>query len=315
MKRQVGVQESLKRRYRRDSIDRTTQELAEEFSTHQIESFLSKYTKLIERWDNRLTIDNLALAKRYIKSELRLVLCGSISRDGSDAKYYRAIFQGILPVSGADDDGRELDGLIFPRNVHNHAQVNADAYGPYRYDRLVFVQDVELVEARNGFVPSMVWLKSLDDAGSLLAGALYLFQSAGFKRIGGIADGEISVVPASPTGGNNIGCHQIECAAEIMNDIADDCAKTGGYFLKDADAKELISRLRVILGDDFIWCSAVKGGDFSLQITDVAFGPFDLYAGTAQWRHNILQCPIDARIKTSFPRKKPSGGATNWRGA
>jgi hypothetical protein len=34
---------------------------------------LHELDELLDRWENRLTVDNLALAERYLKGELRLI--------------------------------------------------------------------------------------------------------------------------------------------------------------------------------------------------------------------------------------------------
>ena len=246
------------------------------FPAEGVERLFGELDELRKRWDNRLTINNLAFAKRYSESELRLVLNIRVSHLAADGKDYCAVFQGILLVGGVDEEGGELDGRIFPRDLHNYAQINASARGPYRYDRLVFVQNVKLVELKDRFIPSVVWLEPLDNVDSLLAGTSYLFQSAGFKRFGCVAHGKTGGIRSAAAGNNHIGRNQIENSAEIMYDVTDDPAEAGRDFLADADAEIAISRIRIILGDDFIWVSAVKGVDFSLQVTDVGFGPFDL---------------------------------------
>ena len=250
------------------------------FPAENVERLFGELAELDHRWENRLTINNLAFAKRYIESKLRLALYFRVSlldsRLGADGKDYCAIFQGILPVGGVDEEGGELDRLVVPRDVHDYTRINASARGPYRYDRLVFVQDVKLVELKDRFIPSVVWLEPLDNVDSLLAGTSYLFQSVGFKRFGCVADGEIGGIWSAAVGDDHVGRDQIENSAEIMYDVADDSAEASGDFLADAEAEILISRFRVILGDDYIWVSVVKGVDFSLQVTDVGFGPFDL---------------------------------------
>lgn len=59
---------------------------------------LYELDELLERFDNRLAIDKLALAKRHIDAELRVGLRIIGLRDGARVEY-RTVLQRVLPVS------------------------------------------------------------------------------------------------------------------------------------------------------------------------------------------------------------------------
>jgi hypothetical protein len=53
--------------------------------------------QLIERWNNRLTIKNLALAKRYLEAKMHLVIRWEWYTQGR-SKQLRAILQRVLSI-------------------------------------------------------------------------------------------------------------------------------------------------------------------------------------------------------------------------
>jgi hypothetical protein len=63
---------------------------------------LHELDELLDRWENRLTVDNLALAERYLKGEIRLIV--SFEKIGRADKQFRAVLQGVLPIAGVDGE-------------------------------------------------------------------------------------------------------------------------------------------------------------------------------------------------------------------
>src|SRR6056297_520316 len=58
-----------------------------------------KLVELFRRWDNRLTIDNLSLAKRYIEGELLVFVAFILSGGGFNGQKCRAVFHRELRIS------------------------------------------------------------------------------------------------------------------------------------------------------------------------------------------------------------------------
>src|SRR6185503_12535409 len=89
----------------------------------------SQLAELEKRFDNRLTIENLALAKRYLDGELRIgIVCS--------AKWlpieFCTVFQRELPISRADGDRREYDRLSPIKARHPKSHDNAPMGRAYR---------------------------------------------------------------------------------------------------------------------------------------------------------------------------------------
>jgi hypothetical protein len=141
----------------------------------QFDESLHKLNELTERWDQRLTLDNLDLAKRYLKVELGVHVhlsyrvAAETRRDSVD---YCAIFQRDSQ-SGPDDAygprrhvvKREAGSVRVGGDNLGHGVRRGDA--PLRradgHQELVFVFDVELVEQPEQVARSLVRFGLFDE--------------------------------------------------------------------------------------------------------------------------------------------------------
>ena len=239
------------------------------------DDLLGELSEIEQRWNDRLTINNLSLAERYLKGELRLVACLQVG-NGTD-KQLRAILQGIFPIGGLNRDAGH--DLLYVGPFWRQLKPNRDVLvgRPYRHDSLVFIQSVKLMDEPERFAPSFIWLEFVDDASDLSSNALYLSRRVGFKRLAVIADGEAGALCDLPMVDHDKLAHQIvQGRAKVMRDIPDDGAQGGGYAFDDADTVDVASSLRIVIADDHIWIALVESADLRFKLTDVAFGPFDL---------------------------------------
>lgn len=247
-----------------------------------VEHALDKLADLRERWNNRLTIKNLSLAERYLKFELVVVACWSGPFLGG-FKQYRAVLKREHPVRRPDREGDAGDilqpFLVRKRFPHVHSKMESLVSGPYRYDRLVFIEDVELVEAPEGFIPTLVWFQVLDELPRLGAGPLYCFAKSGFKFLPIFPDNELGVVvtdPARVAVPHNGDDEKIESGSGVVDCIANDAAPFGGDTFPYADFVMKLAGARIGLGKDLIRIASEEGRNLIGEFSDVAFGPFDL---------------------------------------
>lgn len=250
--------------------------LDEHIICERLDRVAGKLDKLNERWNNRLTLDNLALAKRYIKGELRVVV--DFHAGGCCLKEYCAVFQRKLPISRSEEDGGKLHVLAEQfRHFGTHVDANAPMRRPDRDDHPVFVQNVELVDQPQCLiVPSVVWLEPLDCVDSVLGRSLYVTRNFGFKFLGCREDGKLRLSYVTGAQGNDLAREKIKCGAKVVDGVADGAAQADGDILLDPYAEKAISSLRIVVSDDFVGVSGEECTDVSPQISDVAFGPFDL---------------------------------------
>ncbi len=148
--------------------------------------------KLLEDWNNRLTLDNLSLVERYLKGELWLLCecirqgvsvdgkgCASRSSSSTDSENFRAIFQGVLPIRGADSNRWEVN-IFTGTDGAEMCQIedNVPVCGPYRRVESVLVGVTKFMELPKGINPSLVRLQSLKETDGFGAGAFDFSQHA-----------------------------------------------------------------------------------------------------------------------------------------
>lgn len=261
---------------------------------------LDRVRELHERWQQRLTLDNLALAKRYLEGELRILLHLTRPRRdmGADAgaEEFCAVLQRELSVGRTEGvlgeglgPGRRLAPLVLgrargghhepPRLLRHRAKVEDEVpVGcAYRDEQTVLVHVVELGDPVERVVPSLVWLDRLDKVHRRLARALYFSQALGFKFLGSVPDGELGAGDVGPSvHQHELASQQIERGAEIVDDVADDGGPAERRLRAHPDAENPLAGLRIFLGHDLIGFGIEEGTDLRFKITDVLFGPFDL---------------------------------------
>lgn len=196
-------------------------------------------------------------------------------------KQYRAILKRELPVLG--DQGERQDSRFFnefreePLSIKLHN--DPGVCGPYRYDRLVFVEDVESVEPPEGFVPTLVRFQTFDNLPRFVRSALYVFGEAGFKFLFALPDNEIDMVVTCPVGvamAHDGDHHQVESRTGIMDCVADDCTPVGRDAFVDPNLPDALASVRIFLNNDGIRLAGVERLNLFGHLPDVAFGPFDL---------------------------------------
>ncbi len=177
----------------------------------KLDESLDKLHKLKQRWNKRLTLDNLALTERYLKGELRVVVhlrSRPAATFGRNSEEWCAVFQRKLPVGGTESYGHRKvwRDVQFGRQVGHviegasEVENNARVCHANGHQELVFVHDVELMELPKRVLPSLVRLGLLYEVHSRLRRSLYLSRGTGFKSIGegrGVLEVNVSKVVGS----------------------------------------------------------------------------------------------------------------------
>lgn len=236
----------------------------EDVTVEDIDNALRELDELMECWNNRLTFDNLALRKRYLKGDLDipiLIIIGGSKKLLAVAHGERTLGAGNLSNDAQNDFGNSHRGKP----------------GPYRNDRLVFVGDVQFGDYPKGFAPGFVWFEPADKLTSFLAGTLYFSYKGGFEFFSRRPDRESGAL-GRPFAGDADGLldHIIEGGAEIVDTVPDYHAPLQGGRLDDIGLKDLAAGIRISLADDQIRVSLAKRLHGRAEIADVMFGPFDL---------------------------------------
>jgi hypothetical protein len=262
----------------------------------QLDEAFDKLDELVERWNNRLTLDNLDLAKRYLKNELRVhvhLRYWVVSAAGEDSVDFCAIFQRecfLEPhhFSGLADHLFEVafvpgvEKLVQGECIDSARVRHADGH-----QELVFVRDVELVEPPERVARSLVRFGFLDEVHRTFRRSLYLSGSAGFKSIGvpGLTaeHGESGViVDGFVLGTNHLANEQVESGTQVVDAVPGDGAPQERRLFGDFDPVDQISRMRLVIMNDSVRLVLLEPLVSGLEVTEVMFGPFDLYPNTGE---------------------------------
>lgn len=246
------------------------------------------FVDLGERWNNRLSLNDPRLVERYRSGLLHIhvhfslpggfALCQVISaRDCERERPFRHASGLGVVVSSSDDHWRAVtDGKL-----HHHG-----------HQKMVLVGNTELVEDPQGLpIPSRVRFQAFDQVHCSFRGVLYFSPNEGFVFLGrglglsgdreGCAHGRPDV-RARP-GQDELTRQQVQGRTEVVNNIPDEGApplrwNAEGYVYANQILTEVRARLDcrsikfIFTGEELV--------ESGVQITDVLFGPFDLYPST-----------------------------------
>jgi len=242
----------------------------------QLDEALDKLGELTQRWENRLTLDNLALVERYIKAELRILVHLALvpgAGVGRDPQDYCALFERERALRWGDSRGQRHvpagygvggdDGLV--RHAHGDQE-------------FVFVCDVETMETPKRVIPSLVRLGPLDEVHRFLGRSVYLFRRTGFKSFGkggfilenekaGLSGDGVSL------GSHQLANQQVEGGAEVVDGVTDDEGELGGGTIENFGVDDVLGALQVELNPHSARVSFAPASLFGFQAIQVFARP------------------------------------------
>ena len=237
---------------------------------------------LAERVHHRLTLQNLRLAERYIKGELKIHIhfrsMASLETTDYCVVLYRAVGSPSEPKEmgpiGRNFAGSRHMARHVPRE-HGHIQPENGVGGSIgREKSVVLVYDVRDVQAPQKLVSTFVGFDRLENVHRAFTPALYRSSMGVFKFLGSIIEGELGFATGSGSHGN--APQNIEGGAEVMDGISGNGSQSEGGCLPNPNVDIECPGFLVFLGDKQIGVGSVEGGDRDCEITEVLFGPFDL---------------------------------------
>lgn len=252
--------------------------------------------ELLEGWDNRLTINNLAFAKRYIDGELGVGVHFRIW-DQTFTLYeeYVSVFQRKLPVGGVDGQfhgrPREIGSwkrCNAPREIDDNVAV-ASGDGNQQF---VLIDDVNLVEAPEGVVRSTVWLTALHKEFGSGGCPVESGRNVAPHVSGCRTYWELGVLGWRPAVIENQGVsEEVQRRSQIVNAIADETSPFRWDAFLHSKAIDFVLRLRIDLRDDVIRLSCVESPDLAVEVVKVFFGPVDLDASAEKRTRVHVEAP------------------------
>lgn len=241
---------------------------------------VDKIRELMNRFEQRLTLDNPRFIQRYIESKLHILIHFLI---GSTHEEFVALLQREESVSGLEeqtDCGDFLTGKRLPHERrHIRSEVKTLVHGTHGYQEAVFFNIVKSVETPEKVIPTLVRLERVDGIECLLPRSLYFSVLFGFIFRGVIRDGEVNPIrvwrmPPRVARNQLIG-EMVQGTHEVLDGVTGDKRETFRSRLDTGEIINQFSRCRVALGSDFVGVGFEELADFPIKVRDVLFGPFD----------------------------------------
>lgn len=253
----------------------------------------NKFHGLMERYSNRLTLENLRLSERYHEGELHILICFR-NRDSMD--YIALIQRERCGGIGLKDKRLLLRGVsaldsdtlgIASNDIGRHAKSrNAQCC---RDQGTMLVKNVQLVDIpEDSALSSFIWFDSLNSFDCLWPKSLYYSSCCGFVFRGFCkpleelhavsSDREVEILersyPVCVNQDQSVN-KMVESTTQSMDSISNDERQRIGNGPCTVKPPDSLSGIKVIIGADFISLD-LKSIPFGTQIDDVLFGPFDL---------------------------------------
>lgn len=268
----------------------------EDVSRENIADAFNEVDELLERWDERLAIDNLALAERYLKNEIVFVFTWT-DRSTGVAKKYLTVFERVNPTGRFDRKWRKLRDRPstiggnkigeYSRNVDGPQ--NLGISGPDGDEQNVFIEDIELEETPEGVCPSLVWLEPFDDAPRASGNVVEVLRDPPIEEILAGTYWEVGFIQSAFAGApifdGEVNGQKIEGGSKIVDEVTNQARPRERHLLLNAKLEYLCSRLRVFIDNDEVRISFLKGFNSSIQLVKVLLGPVDLYPDALKVSH------------------------------
>ncbi len=231
-----------------------------------VDDAIHKMNQFMERYHQRLSSDNLRLAERYIKGELRLHVH---FRQCLFPENYCAILHG---------ENFSWKGLV-PRErpvCGGKMEANLACADSDNSQEAVLVEVVKLMKSPEVVVTSLVRFGRVDELYRGAAHSLYFSRARGYVFLDRLANRIAASFGGSlPVGKDQLVSQVVQGASQIVGCVSGDGGESMRNVGGDAELPGPVSSLRIVLSDDVVWASFKEGACQDFKITDVLFGPFD----------------------------------------
>lgn len=243
---------------------------------------LDKIRQFNERWNDRLTSENLRLSERYVEGEIYALVCFKVPFYPVEqcALFHReqGLRSGKIDGLLRDGSGWQLEQAL-ERGLNNAAVYLESHFGDSHScgdEQTMLVNNVKLVEFPQHVVPSTVRLESVYSIFKGLGNSFCFSDRLGYVLLQTLADREVSMLQDVPSRIRDEAVSKVvQSGTEIMGSVTSQQRDTHGNRLELIQKISRGSIFDVKLGRDLIWVERKELSDLSVQITDVLFGPFN----------------------------------------
>jgi hypothetical protein len=251
-----------------------------EIRTELRDNAVNKLRNLMQKWEDRITPDNLRLGERYVKNEIDLIVHFAFTGCSGHANDFIAVFQNAKFGPGRPRNEVIEKTSVSPR-IGSGPIGNRDGmlYGRTYEEVMVLVNNVKVMDKPKETVPGLPTLVRFgcpDEFYGVRMDALYFTRKVGFATGRALCKGELMALLRLPTVNlNKLPDQMVQGGSKVMYGVADDTGNIVQVMPKHFDPEDFVSRLRILIHNETISVGIAEGGLNSFKITDVAFGPFD----------------------------------------
>jgi hypothetical protein len=245
--------------------------------------------RLIQRTDNGI-LGNVGFRERYINSEAHILIHFRIS--GSPMEFVaclqRCVPSNLSSVNEADigEVGNGHSGMTTRVNSGESSPVSfvqtpGLILGSDSQEYAVFIDIVKSVETPQMVIPTLIWFDRVDAVYGILPQAGYLSSLTGPVVIGGIENWKSRLLAGLNTRSSDhekLVSQVIQCRPAVVDYIADKDAYPNGNIPNTQSVIDQLSRLRILLGPDYVWCGLAEGRpekvlDFKIEFGEMLSSP------------------------------------------
>jgi len=245
---------------------------------------LNKWDKFIDRFNDRLTLDNPRLVERYVKGELQFLVHFFIT--GHPRENYVAHFS-CFPGSGRGhkswgqrDKWKDVSVASADHQLlHGIADKDAVVNQGASEHPTMLVHYVESMENPEQRIPTLARIDCAKHFYDVFPEGLYWFEGIGFRRLGVVVNREVDMLSfiqgiGSPEEKELIS-QVVERGAKTMKEFSDEGRYLWGDTQRLIEAKECASSLRIELRNDSVSAFFGPGSHLPFEITALFFGPLN----------------------------------------
>jgi hypothetical protein len=253
---------------------------------------LDRLNHHVDRFNNRLTLDNLRLVERYVKGELQLLLHFFAGVGGCSENYVAHLrflpgFGGCVEsVFQTHHSSHIAEAPVYKELLHSFPRVDAMVNEMAGDDSTVLVHDVESVENPQQRLTSLARIDLADRFYDFFPEGLYWSEGFGFRRLGVVIDRELDSVPfVERIGSGNkeqLIDQMIQGCSQGVNHFPNQRMGERGDVAQFGHVKLGVSRLLVKLGSDFVCAVFRPSPHLDFEIAALFLGPFNTSKSESQ---------------------------------
>jgi hypothetical protein len=272
---------------------------------------------MMEKFKNRLSLNNLRLSERYLEAEITIFAFWDICR-ADHAQNLCAVFEnwkGSIRLLAERCGNPNLEGDLrrIAPHINGGGGDTADSTSGHEQE-MVLVDNVKAVEFPETSIPTLMRLERVDEAFRSRLHSLYFSSITGFVFGRSFVNGKARLVSRRATSSLYQFPRQVvESAPQIVNGIPRDQSETVGKRIPLLNPMDFLSSLSIMLDEESIRVCVPLIKDSVFQITDVVIGP-SIFArmpddlseevGDGDEALGLLMCLLPAGMRSPFAHRE-----------